>query len=147
MNPWDRRFMCLAKTVASWSKDPSSKIGVVLIRDKKIVSTGYNGFPPGIADDERLDDREKKYPLVVHGEMNAILQAGSEARGATMYLYSPFGGYPCSNCGKHTIAAGIVEVVALPIKENARWNADCQLSQEMLSEAGVLCRIMEDIDD
>jgi len=137
MDKWDRRFMELAQLVASWSKDPSTKIGVVLVRDKKVVATGYNGLPPGIADDDRLNNREQKYPLIVHGEMNAILQAGREAQGATMYLHSPFGGFPCQNCTKHAITAGIVRIVACELRDNERWSEDCAKAEETLREAGV----------
>lgn len=59
---WDRRFMEMAQLVSTWSKDPSTKIGAVLVRSNKIVATGYNGFPSGIVDDKRLQNRDKKYP-------------------------------------------------------------------------------------
>lgn len=144
---WDRRFMSIAKEVASWSKDPSTKIGVVIVKNNKIVSTGYNGFPPGIADDERLHDREKKYPLVVHGEMNAVLQAGNDAYGSTMYLYSPFGGFPCQNCTKHAITAGVQRIVALPGEANERWKEDCEKAEATLDEAGVVRSVITLSDD
>ena len=134
---WDKRFMQVASLVASWSKDPSTKIGIVIVKDRKIVATGYNGFPQGIADDDRLNHRNMKYPLIVHGEMNAILQAGRKAHGATMYLYSPFGGFPCQNCAKHVITAGIVRVVGLIAKENERWSEDCERARITMEEAFV----------
>jgi len=140
---WDRRFMARAQRIASWSKDPSTKVGVVLVKDRKVVATGYNGFPPGIAEDERLEDREKKYPLIVHAEMNAILQAGHDSRGATMYLYFPDGGFPCQNCTKHTITAGIVRIVACNVKGNERWNEDCEKARATLEEAGVELRTIQ----
>ena len=135
---WDRRYLAVAELVASWSKDPSTQIGVVLVKDNRIVATGYNGFPAMIADDDRLHDRAEKYPRIVHGEMNAILQAGHEARGATLYLHSPFGGVPCSNCTKHAITAGIVRIVGYTMDDNDRWNEDCALAETMLNEAWIL---------
>jgi dCMP deaminase len=65
---WDCRFLEMAELVGSWSKDPSTKVGAVIVdKDRRIVSTGYNGFPQGIADrSELLNDREKKYKLIVH---------------------------------------------------------------------------------
>ncbi len=68
---WDKRFMKLAREISTWSKDPSSQIGAVIINDeRRILATGYNGFPKGIRDtEERLNDREQKYPMIVHAEM------------------------------------------------------------------------------
>ena len=74
---WDVRFIELAKHISLWSKDPSTKVGCVVVgEDREIRSTGFNGFPRGIDDDdERLMDREKKYPLICHAEENAIMHA------------------------------------------------------------------------
>ena len=74
---WDARFIDLAKHISQWSKDPSTKVGCVVIgEDREIRSTGFNGFPRGISDDmERLEDREQKYPLICHAEENAIMHA------------------------------------------------------------------------
>lgn len=70
---WHHRFLSLAKHVAGWSKDPSTKVGCVIAKDKRIVSVGYNGFPEGIRDTyERLNNRELKYQIVQHAEENAI---------------------------------------------------------------------------
>ena len=70
---WDRRFMEMARLVASWSKDPSSKVGAVITRGKFVVSVGFNGFPQGVVDsEERLTNRELKYPMILHAEINAI---------------------------------------------------------------------------
>jgi dCMP deaminase len=122
---WDRRFMDVAKLVSTWSKDPSSQIGAVLVKDRRILASGYNGFPRGIEDDERLDVREKKYPLVVHAEMNVLmnaLEAGISARGATLYVY----GLPiCKECAKNILNSGIVRVVIGDPSECPRddWSA------------------------
>ncbi|NJK88105.1 MAG: CMP deaminase, partial [Myxococcales bacterium] len=74
---WDLRFIELAKHVASWSKDPSTQCGCVIVdSSRRILSTGYNGFPAGVTDVyERLHDREVKYRLVAHSEVNAICTA------------------------------------------------------------------------
>ena len=74
---WDGRFLSLATHIANWSKDPSTKVGCVVVGpDREIRSTGFNGFPRGIADtDERLSDRELKSPLICHAEENAIMHA------------------------------------------------------------------------
>ena len=72
---WDAGFIDLARHISQWSKDPSTKVGCVVIgEDREIRSTGFNGFPRGIADDsDRLEDREQKYPLICHAEENAIM--------------------------------------------------------------------------
>lgn len=134
---WDKRFMELAKLVSSWSKDPSTKVGTVLVRDRKIVSTGYNGFPTGIADDERLNDRPKKYPLVIHAEMNALIQAGINSDDCTLYLYG-FPGPPCQNCSKHVIQAGIIRIVHQVGDDMPdRWSQELEEARNTLKEAGV----------
>lgn len=137
---WDKRFLRLAREVSSYSKDPSSKIGAVLVRDRKVVSTGYNGFPSGIADDERLQKREVKYQLIVHAEMNAVLQAGLDAKGSTLYLYG-FQGAPCQNCVKHLIAAGVRRIVAAGVVPPVRWAVELWYAAETLKEAEVSLEI------
>lgn len=132
---WDRRFLAVAELVSTWSKDPSTKLGCVLVRDRRIVATGYNGFPAPIADDERLHVRDTKYKYVVHGEMNAVLQAGLEARGTTLYLHSPNGGPPCERCCPHLITVGVERVVYWNAPENPRWPQATSLA--MLNEARV----------
>jgi dCMP deaminase len=133
---WDVHFMRLAREASFMSKDPSTQIGAVLVKDRRVVGTGFNGFPPGVADDERLHDREEKYELVVHGEMNAILQAGRDAKGATLYMFG-FKSPPCRNCTKHSIAAGIVRVVGCGIPTPGRWQPNLEAAGATLAEAGV----------
>jgi dCMP deaminase len=135
-NKWDAHFVRLAAEAARMSKDPSSKIGVVLVKDRRVVGTGFNGFPPGIADDGRLYDREEKYELVVHAEMNAILQAGRDAKGSVLYLFG-YKAPPCRNCTKHLIAAGVVRVVSCGIPTPERWQANLDAAGATLAEAGV----------
>lgn len=132
----DRHFLRLARECALMSKDPSSQIGAVVVQGRRVVGTGYNGFPPGIADDERLNDREAKLRLVVHAEVNAILDAGRDARGATLYMFG-FASAPCDNCTKHAIAAGIKRVVGGGTPTPERWAANLAQSEETLAEAGV----------
>jgi deoxycytidylate deaminase len=89
---WDRRFLELAKQVSTWSKDPSTQVGAVLVNYlDQVVGMGYNGFPRGVEDsEERLNNRELKYQIVVHAEVNAVIQAGKEADGSTLYVYPSF---------------------------------------------------------
>ena len=139
---WDMRFIELAKHISLWSKDPSTKVGCVVVgEDREIRSTGFNGFPRGIDDDEdRLMDREKNYPLICHAEENAIMHAariGVSLKNSTAYVTWP----PCSRCARSLIQAGIKEVVypnAGEIPE--RWKDDFTTSNEMMKEAGLKVR-------
>jgi dCMP deaminase len=139
---WDNRFLELAKHISGWSKDPSTKVGCVVVgEDREIRSTGFNGFPRGINDDAaRLTDRDKKYPLICHAEENAIMHAariGISLKGSTAYVTWP----PCSRCARSLIQAGIEEIVypetnAIP----ERWLDDFNTSNGMLLEAGINVR-------
>ena len=139
---WDRRFLDLATHIASWSKDPSTKVGCVVVgSDREIRSTGFNGFPRGIDDDDdRLTDRAKKYPLICHAEENAIMHAariGMTLKDCVAYVTWP----PCSRCARSLIQAGVAEIVfpdGCEIPE--RWQVDFDTSFGMLQEAGVKVR-------
>ena len=82
---WDKRFLALAEHIARWSKDPSTKIGAVIVDpNKRVVSLGYNCFPRGVEDsEERLENREVKYKIIVHCERNALLAVFGLETGAT----------------------------------------------------------------
>jgi dCMP deaminase len=139
---WDKRFLNLAQHIATWSKDPSTKVGCVVVGpDREIRSTGFNGFPRGIEDSlERLENRNLKYPLICHAEENAIMHAariGVSLRGCIAYVTWP----PCTRCARSLVQAGISEVIypaELDIPE--RWREDFDMSMGMLNEAGVSCK-------
>lgn len=143
---WDHRFMRIAREISTWSKDPSTCIGAVIVNDdRRILATGFNGFPRGIEDtDDRLNNRDQKYPLIVHGEMNALLNAlysGVSVKDATIYVW----GLPiCSECTKSVIQSGIKRVVITypelsPEKWLTQWE---ELSWPMYKEAGVSATYM-----
>jgi dCMP deaminase len=138
---WDLRFLERARLTASWSKDPSTKVGCVVVNDHRAeMASGYNGFPRGVADDDRLDDRERKYALVVHAEANAVAHAAREGvslDGCT--LYSTL--CPCTQCASLLIQAGIQTVVA-PAKWPERWDANMQQSIALMREAGLTLRLI-----
>lgn len=143
---WDRRFLELAKHISTWSKDPSTQVGAVVVDDRNVVvGLGYNGFPRGVDDsEERYNDRPTKYKLVVHAELNAILTAGDRAEDSTIYVYPAFGSPPlCSNCAKAVIQAGIAIVVGyddpgVSEEVRARWSEELDAARMMCEEAGVL---------
>ena len=129
---WDFRFLELAASISKWSKDPSTKVGAVIVSsDKKIVTLGYNGFPRNVRDDHRLETREIKYDLIVHAEANAIIHAREPLWDCTIYTM-PF--MPCSKCAGLIIQAGIKRVVSIDA-DNARWNGNFRLSKAILTEA------------
>ena len=135
---WDVRFLKLAHEVASWSKDPSTKVGCVLVKDKKVVSLGYNGLPAGVEDSlERLSNREIKYEITVHAEVNAVTTAalhGVSTNGATAYVTF----HPCSRCAAVLINAGISTVVVSAHTVDAdRWLDSFRLAASLLNEAGI----------
>lgn len=142
LEKWDRRYLRIAKEVSTWSKDPSTQVGVVLVNPQgHIVATGYNGFPRQIADTpERWNTRETKYQLVVHAEVNAILQAGERAKGATLYIYPSFMLPPiCQECAKVAITAGVTAIVGYNPDVNdervKRWAGSISVAREMWNEA------------
>lgn len=131
---WDLRFLELAKFISNWSLDPSTKVGAVITdKDNRVVSVGYNGFPKGISDDHRLDNRETKYQIIVHGEINAIMFANKNLRDCTLYTY-PF--EPCPRCAGIIIQSGIKKIIA-PINTIDRWENDFKLSRQLFNEANI----------
>jgi dCMP deaminase len=135
---WDLRFLVDAMVQARRSKDPSTKVGAVIIRpDLTTASQGYNGFPRGVYDtDERLNHRPTKYAMVVHAEANAIVTAKEPLTGYTIYT-APLP--PCSVCAGLVIQSGIKRAVAIEPDEDKkqRWAESLALTQAMFDEAGV----------
>jgi dCMP deaminase len=132
---WDLRFLDLAKLVSSWSKDPSTQTGAVLVSpDMRVISVGFNGFPRGVSDNPaRYADRELKYAIIVHCERNAMLFSRESLVGSTLYTW-PF--MSCSVCAAMGIQAGIKRHVA-PWSNAERWVKSFELTETLLKEAGV----------
>lgn len=145
---WNRRYLEMARLVSTWSKDPSTRVGAVAVgADGRILSTGYNGFPRGIADDSRYDDRQQKYGLIVHAEMNCIYNAAylgsASLKGSSIYVY----GLPvCHECCKGIIQAGFFRIVLEKIIIDnlpANWKESWNRSSIMLEEAGITCEFVD----
>jgi len=138
-NKWDKRFLELAAHIANWSKDPSKKIGAVAVGAQgQILAQGYNGFPRGIEDSlDRYDNREEKYKLVVHAEMNVIYNAsynGVSLNDSTLYVH----GLPaCSECAKGIIQVGIKRVIMNRNETPPRWKESWKNTEKMFVEARV----------
>ncbi|MBK6936112.1 MAG: dCMP deaminase family protein [Chitinophagaceae bacterium] len=141
---WDEYFMGVALLSAQRSKDPGTQVGACIVNQKnKIVGAGYNGLPAGCDDDEFPWDRtgeflETKYPYVCHAELNAILNnIGMDLHGCKIYTAL----FPCNECSKAIIQAGIVEVIYLSDKYEG--SDIFKASKLMLDRAGVKCRKVE----
>lgn len=107
---WDHYFLEIAEQIAKRSPDAQTQFGAVLVRNKRIISTGYNGWPSGCPDRIMPNIRPFKYWAVVHAENNAILNAAKEGvsvNGATLFV----GGMPCSSCSKILVSVGITDWV------------------------------------
>jgi dCMP deaminase len=138
---WDEYFMGIAMLSAMRSKDPNTQVGACIVdQQNKIVGIGYNGFPIGCSDDilpwerEAKNINDTKYPYVVHAEANAILNSTKDLHGAKIYV----GLFPCNECAKLIIQAGIKEIVYLSDKYKDLDTT--KASKRMLKMAGVKLR-------
>ena len=133
---WDIRFMELARLVSSWSKDPTTQVGAVIVDDKhRVVSVAYNGFPRGVHDREhRLEDREMKLHMTMHAEQNAILFAQRNLQGCTLYTW-PI--QCCAQCAAMIIQSGIKRVVSPNVACRPEWRKSFDIANHMFEEANV----------
>ncbi len=141
-NKWTRRFLDVAFLAVSWSKDPSNKVGVVIVNGKRIISMGFNGFPAGTVDDYQLyENRERKYLRVVHAEKNAILFARQDLNG--FQLYSTH--FPCCQCTAFIIQSGIASVIVPEQSRDylKRWFESIRETLCMMEEAGIRALVYE----
>lgn len=140
---WDRYFLDIAEIVASRSKDRSRQVGSVLVRDRQVLATGFNGFPSGVNDDlPERHERPKKYMWTVHSELNALLQAGKHGintADTTLYV-TPLS--PCLGCAKAAVQAGVKEIVCPEPGLLGTGDASAEQGQalELLQAARVIVR-------
>lgn len=142
LDKWDHRFLKLAHEVSTWSKDPSTKVGAVIVRpDRTIASLGFNGFPRGVPDHEdELLDREVKYARTLHAEVNAILTAKEPLAGFTIYV-TPL--HPCAGCASIIVQTGIKRVVAAGEINHPRWGTSFKLASETFQRAEVAVDLID----
>lgn len=135
MADWDTRFLDLAFTVAGWSKDRSTRVGAVIVRpDRTVSSLGFNGFPRRTTDDPDLyATRDEKLRRTVHAELNAILSAHEPVRGHS--IYTTF--HPCAQCAAAIIQSGIRRVCVPLHPLPDRWMEDYRTATALFDEAGV----------
>lgn len=135
---WHHRFTALAALVSTWSKDPRTKVGAVIVdHDLTILGTGYNGFPRGVADTpERLNNREAKHAFTMHAEANAVMQAlatGKPLRNASIYCTH----FPCVECAKIIVQGGIKRVTSPLGDDLPGWEISQARAREIFAEAAV----------
>jgi dCMP deaminase len=143
---WHEYFINLSYEIAKKSKDRSSKVGCVMVGpDNEIRSTGYNNFPRGMDDTiESRHERPEKYEWTEHAERNAIYNAarmGTALKGCRSYQQW----YPCPDCARAIVQAGIIEVIVDDRDDNPwkseeyieRWGDRMKISLQILTECGV----------
>lgn len=150
---WHYRMLLLAEHISTWSRDPSTKVGSVITAPdgKRILSTGFNGFPRGMSDEPELyENRDEKYSRIIHSEVNALLHAdvkairsysdadtifpGEPSPSAILYTW-PFAS--CDRCAVQMIQAGIRRFVfpELPKELEGRWGASVAKTKKYIDEA------------
>lgn len=143
--PNHEHYMDVAKSVSKMSKDPSTKVGCIIVNASSgsVISTGYNGFPRKAEDNSRLHVREAKYALTVHAEQNAITNAarhGIPLENSTLYVY----GAPCCEaCALLIVQVGVKTVVESGIAgcsdaTKELWIERNKISQQIFSECGII---------
>lgn len=135
MNTWDARYLKLAIEVSDWSKDPSTKVGCVIINpDGKPKSFGCNGFPRKFNDTpERWNDRAFKYRHVIHAELNAVLHSNEDLEGCTAYITHP----ACAHCTGMLRQKGIVRIVCYDAPDHMKDRWDFSESLQVATECGM----------
>ena len=138
---WDEYFMGIAQVVRARSKDPNTKVGACIVKDNRILSTGYNGFPYGCNDKkypwgkDNKDITKNKYFYVTHAELNAILNARQSVEDATLYVTL----FPCNECAKAIIQSGIKHIYYMRIKaENEDKKRIIDATCKMFDDAGIV---------
>ena len=138
MEKWDQRYLEMAKLVGSWSKDPSTKVGSVIVApDRRVISVGFNGFSQCMPDVQaHYQSRDEKYSRIIHAEINALLFAERSVAGCTVYTH-PF--IPCDRCFVQLVQAGIVRFVSVPpsAEQESRWGSSFDRVRTYAAE----CRI------
>ncbi len=140
---WDLRWLKMAREVASWSKDKSTKCGCVIVGlGNKVVSLGYNGLPRGVdySDESIWVERPEKYFWMEHAERNAVYNAERSMQGCVAYITDP----PCMDCGRALKQVGVKRVV-IPYENGMgtgreyvkRWRESCFRTEKLFAMTGI----------
>ena len=148
LNKWDLRFIEAAKTVAKWSPDPSSQVGAIAVSQQNLpLSWGWNAFTRKSRLNESEVERELKYKLIVHAEMNAIYNASRESvclLNSTFYI---FGIPPCVECAKGLVQVGAKRIVSVCYSNVAKsWLDSYEEAKQLFNEALIYHEIYVDKD-
>jgi dCMP deaminase len=141
-------FVGVARELALLSKDPSTRVGAVIVGPgNEIRASGWNGFPRGVRDlPERYDDRPTKYKFIAHAEANAIAnaaRAGTPTDGCSLVVTAL---HPCNECTKMIIGAGIRRIYAPMPDMEGRWASEFEVAARMLQEAGIIVEFYHEDD-
>jgi len=136
---WDLRMLAAAKLFSSWSKDPSTRVGALLVdSSRRFVSMGYNGFAAGLDDSvDRLSNREYKYGCVLHAEENVFFNATAPLFGTTLYTYPM---PPCSKCTAAAIQVGVIRIVSVSGHYrtlSSDWKEKLEWAREMCEQVSI----------
>jgi dCMP deaminase len=155
---WDRRYLRLAVDISEWSKDPSTQVGAVLVRENRIVATGFNGFPEGHNDDPRLyADRSYKYKYIIHAEVNAFktfeetLQNVGHYTSLTCFGFTLYSSFPvCPSCMKEAAKRGVHRVISRPLPTLGKspewireWEALAEKARKIAESNGMYVEWLE----
>ena len=153
MNKWDKRFMEMARLVATWTScfAPGRAIGAVIVKDKRVMTTGYNGAPAGMKTCmEKGECLRRKLGIesgtrhevcyAAHAEENAILFAGKNLSDCSIFVS---GLPPCSHCASLIVQCGIKKVYAWKQEIPERWRDNVELTKKIFKEAGVTLEFIE----
>lgn len=140
---WIKRFTNLAQFVADWSEDTSTRVGAVIVNEENdIQSQGWNGLPRGVKLTAERNERPYKYFFFEHAERNAIYNAtrnGVCLKGSTIFVTH----YPCADCARAIIQAGIECVYYVSKVEGEKWEEQNKASAEMFREANITVLVVD----
>lgn len=146
---WDTYFLDQASLLATRSRDMSTQVGAVLVKDRRIIATGYNGFPLGSEETIKRNLRPEKYYYYVHAEMNCInscARSGIKVKGSTMYVTPLF---PCNECAKSIINSGISKIIVRPSEYGKGRMKEplFSVAKQMFKEAGIPVIQLANVND
>lgn len=136
-------FMFIAEAVSGRSHDPSTKVGAIIVDKGSIVALGNNHIPSRIQfTQNQIENRDWKYPRVIHAEVDAILKLGKQIVSYPIMYCTHF---PCDRCATMIVEAGIKEIYTkkVPLDMIERWRDSMKLASQILQEGGVFVNYLD----